>query len=179
MNIRLIVLTFCLFAICLSSHQAQTLGKSSGPIITLERGTDAFGAAPAYKLSISADGTVIYQAMPRETAPIYRARQKVQRRGTARSKISHTDIEQLISEFEQINYFLLKDEYGMSGGPAPTEDCPKMWTDQPTAYTSLTIGGKTKKVAHYHGCKGNDAVEKLTRLENRIDEIVNTRQWVK
>jgi hypothetical protein len=30
MNIRLIVLTFYLFAICLSSHHAQTLGKSSG-----------------------------------------------------------------------------------------------------------------------------------------------------
>lgn len=181
MDLRTIILILWLITICLSSNQAQTLSKSSSPIITLERRTDAFGVAPAYTLSIYADGTVVYKAMPHETAPIYRAKRNVKKRRRATSKVSQADIQQLISEFERINYFSLKDDYGMSGGfgPAPTEDCPEKRTDHPSAYTSLAINGKTKKVAHYHGCKGNDAAEKLTRLENRIDEIVNTRQWVK
>ncbi len=179
MKFSLIILAGCFIAICLSSDHAQTPGKSSSPIITLERGTDAFGVAPAYKISIYADGTVIYQARLHQPAPMYRTKQNVKQRRAAKSRISQADIGHLISEFKRINYFSLKDGYGMSGGVGPTEDCPELWTDQPAAYTALTINGKTKKVAHYHGCKGNDVAEKLTRLENKIDEIVNIRRWVK
>jgi hypothetical protein len=136
---------------------------------------------PAYKLAIYADGTVIYEAIRHATAPMYVVKEKVKKRRAGKSKISQASIRQLISEFERINYFSLKDEYGMSGGfgPAPTEDCPQMWTDHTSVYTSLTINGKTKKVAHYLGCKGNDAAENLARLEDRIDEIVNISRWVK
>jgi hypothetical protein len=177
MVIRTIILIPCLIAGCLINSQAQTLRGSSSPIITLERTTEAFGVAPAYKLSIYADGTVVYKAIPHETAPFYRVKQKVKKRRRAKSKISQADIQQLISEFERINYFTLKDEYGMTGDfTNPTEDCPEMRTDHPAAYTSLTINGKTKKVLHYLGCIGNDTAEKLTQLENRIDEIVNTRR---
>jgi hypothetical protein len=138
-------------------------------VITLER-TECFGTCPSYKLSISANGEVVFVGQ-----------RFVKRVGKVKGRISPDQLKQLIAEFERINYFSLKDDYGMSGGfgPTPSEDCPEMWTDHPAAYTSLTINGKTKKVAHYHGCKGNDATEKLTRLENRIDEIVNTERWVK
>jgi hypothetical protein len=101
--------------------------------------------------------------------------------GKHRGRISQNQLKELLAEFERIEYFSLKDDYGMSGsfGPAPAKDCPEMRTDHPSAYTSLTMNGKTKKVAHYHGCKGNDAAEKLRQLENRIDEVVNANQWVK
>ena len=34
-------------------------------------------------------------------------------------------------------------------------------------------------VEHYQGCKGTEEVERLERLEDRIDEIVNTKQWTR
>jgi hypothetical protein len=179
MCLRTTVSILWFIAFCLGGNLAQTPGQSATPIITLERATDAFGVAPAYKLSIYADGTVIYKARPHETAPMYNRKPNVNKRRTAKSKISQADIQQLISEFERIDYFSLKDDYGMSGGVGPTRDCPRLWTDQPSAYTSLIINGKSKRIAHYSGCKGNDAAEKLTQLENRIDEIVNTNRWVK
>jgi hypothetical protein len=54
-----------------------------------------------------------------------------------------------------------------------------MWTDLPSAYTSITIDGRSKRVEHYHGCKGAEILERLTGLENKIDETVNTKQWIK
>ena len=165
----------------MSSGNAQTSPKASVPIITLERRTDAFGVAPAYKLSIYADGTVIYKAIPHETSPVYRNEKKRRQRRSATGRISESDVGQLISEFERIDYRSLKDSYPMSDGfgPTPTEDCPVMYTDQPSASTSFAMNGKSKTVFHYLGCKGNDAAEKLTRLENRIDEIVGTEKWLK
>lgn len=135
--------------------------------ITLAR-TVCFGTCPSYELSVSAKGEVVFIG-----------RRFVKKVGKVRSRITRDQLRQLISEFEKIDYFSLKDDYGGAATSSPGEDCPGWWTDNPSAYTSITINGKTKRVAHYHGCQGTDAVEKLTALENRIDEIVNTKQWVK
>jgi Domain of unknown function (DUF6438) len=171
--IRTTILVPALIAVLFSHSQAQT----SGPVITLERTTEAFGVLPAYEISIHADRTVIYRAIPHQTSPAFRA--KPIKRQTAKGSISQAELQQLLSEFERVNYFSLKDNYGMSGDFANrTKDCLEMWTDHTSAYTSLTMNGKTKKVAHYHGCKGNEAAEKLTWLEDRIDQVVNSKQWI-
>ena len=52
-----------------------------------------------------------------------------------------------------------------------------MATDMPSAFTSLTVDGKTKTVRHYHG--DFSAPKELTELEDKIDEIVNSNQWIK
>jgi hypothetical protein len=65
-----------------------------------------------------------------------------------------------------IDYFSLKDSY---------EEF--MATDMPSAFTSLTVDGKTKTVRHYHG--DFNAPKELTELEDKIDEIVNSNQWIK
>ena len=48
-------------------------------------------------------------------------------------------------------------------------------TDLPYVITSITIGGQTKTVNHYHG--DDSAPQQLTDLESKIDEIVNSKQW--
>jgi hypothetical protein len=136
--------------------------------ITLER-TECFGSCPSYKLTVSADGAVSFTG-----------KKNVKTVGNAQSRINPKQMKQLVAAFERIDYFSLRDDYGANRvyAPAPAEGCPEMWTDYPGAYTSLTINGKTKHVAHYYGCQGTETLKKLMALENRIDEIVNIKQWV-
>jgi hypothetical protein len=123
-------------------------------VITLER-TVCFGACPEYTLTIWGDGTVTYEG-----------RRFVKIEGTRTITINEEKIRQLLSEFQRVDYFSLDDSYEEFGA-----------TDMPSAITSLTINGKTKTVRHYHG--DFTAPEQLTELEDRIDEIVNSDQWIK
>ncbi|MFC2069256.1 DUF6438 domain-containing protein [Chloroflexota bacterium] len=122
--------------------------------ITLER-TACFGTCPVYMLTINGDGMIIYEG-----------KDFVKTKGSAKSNISQEKVEQLISEFEEVDYFSLNDKY--------TE---RTITDAPSVITSITTNGKTKAIEHYHG--DFSAPEKLNELEDRIDEIVNSEQWIK
>jgi hypothetical protein len=121
--------------------------------ITLER-TECFGTCPAYGLTIYGNGSVIYEG-----------KRFVRVQGIMRTTISEDKIEQLISEFLNIDYFSLKNSYEERNA-----------TDMPSAFTSLTIAGDKKIVRHYHG--DLSAPKELTELENKIDDIVNTTQWI-
>ena len=117
--------------------------------------TACFGVCPVYTLTIYGDGRVVYEGI-----------RCVRIEGTITTTISEDKIKQLILEFHKIGYFSLKNSY---------ED--RNATDMPSAFTSLTIDGKTKTVRHYHG--DFSAPKKLTELENKIDQIVNPDQWTK
>jgi len=141
------------FAGCSRSQTPQP-GDIKDVVFTLER-TVCFGACPDYTLIIKGDGNVTYEG-----------RQFVKIEGTRTTTISEAKVRQLLSEFQKIDYFSLNDSYEEFGA-----------TDMPSAITSLTINGKTKTVRHYHG--DFTAPEQLTELEDRIDEIVNSDQWIK
>lgn len=131
------------------------------PVITLER-TVCFGTCPAYKLTIFDDGKVVYEG-----------KEFVKHKGRAEGRITKTALEELVHEFERINYFSLADYYQEG------QNCPEAWTDNPSATTSLNWKGKTKVVLHYQGCRGLAVLDQLTALENKIDEVVNTKRWIK
>jgi len=118
-------------------------------VITLER-TACYGTCPDYRLTIYGDGRIVYEG-----------KKFVEVTGLQTAQLSQDKIKQLINEFSRIDYFSLKDEY--------TESVP----DLPTTITSITINGKAKKVVNYHG-----APKKLDELENKIDEITNSKSWV-
>lgn len=131
-------------------------------LISLER-TECFGTCPVYKVTISADGTVTFDG-----------KRLVEKTGVAEGRISREEVGELIAGFEAANYFSLKDAYTPDSG-----HCPEVATDHPSANTSIRVGGKFKSVQHYHGCTGlKEELKDLTALENRIDEIANTRQWI-
>jgi hypothetical protein len=131
-------------------------------LITLER-TLCYGFCPSYKLTIAADGSVVFEG-----------REHVKKTGISKSQISQEAVRQLISEFEKANYFSLKNQY-----KNPEDGCDGWVTDNPSAITAIRINGKTKTVDHYYGCRGAKVLEALTRLETRIDEMANTAQWIK
>jgi hypothetical protein len=123
-------------------------------IITLER-TACLGECPIYTLTIHGDGTVVYEG-----------KDFVKTKGRKESIISKEKIEELILEFNRADYFSLKDNY-----------VEHTMTDAHSVITSITINGKLKIIEHYHG--DFSAPEALSTLENKIDEIVNSDQWVK
>src|SRR2546430_14613651 len=136
--------------------------NSNDDSITLER-TVCFGSCPAYKVTISSDGTVTFDG-----------RQFTKMKGLATDHISAADFRQLVNEFDKINYFALPDEY-KPGSPV----CPQRITDLPSANSSIHLKGKFKSVEHYYGCGNSGALPKLTALESKIDEVAGTQKWIR
>lgn len=139
----------------LINHSTQpAIAQQQAPptIITLQR-TACFGFCPMYKVTIYGDGKVVYEG-----------ERFVKETGTRTTKISRAAVQQLVKEFKQANYFTLSDNY--TGGH----------TDAPSAITSLTLGKQQKLVHHYMASP--DAPETLKALEDRIDQVVNSQQWI-
>jgi hypothetical protein len=140
---------------------AATIGEIPGDlVIILERGV-CFGTCPAYKLTITANGSVEFEG-----------RHYVKKKGVVRATMSWDQLKQLVAEFEKAKYFTLKDRYVDEG-----DGCASVWTDQPYVTTSITIAGKTKSIKHYTGCQGPAVLKRLTALEDKIDEVVKSSQW--
>ena len=122
-------------------------------VVTLER-TACFGTCPVYTLNVYGNGTVVYEG-----------EEYVETQGRVETAIDQEKIRQLVLGFEAVDYFLLNDSY--------TE---RTITCAPTVITSITIDGETKAIEHYRG--DANAPEVLTALEDKIDEIVNSDQWI-
>jgi hypothetical protein len=127
--------------------------------ITMER-TSCYGTCPVYTLMIKGDGTVTYEG-----------RDFVKVKGKQVSHISQDKVRELVEKFHKIEYFSLEDSYtyklNVNGSRILVHDLP-------TTKTSMTIEGKTKNVDNYYG-----APEKLKELEDLIDEVCNSKMWVK
>lgn len=143
-------------------NEANTQDIPKDTLITLER-TPCFGMCPVYKLTISADGRVVFEG-----------RHDVKKIGTAKSKISQQVLRELLAAFEKIGYFDLRDRYN-----EPEDGCKQWATDNPSAITSIAMRGKSKRVEHYYGCYGMEVLAELKKLEQAIDDAVNSQQWIR
>jgi hypothetical protein len=125
-------------------------------VITLIRPMCGLGTLDCYdyKLTIYGDGTVIYEETDTKVG--------VEKYITETEIIGQDRGQELISEFEKVDYFSLRDDY-----PARATDCGG-------AATSITAGAKRKFVINSH-C--SDAPTKLAKLENKIDEMVDPKQF--
>ena len=134
----------------------------SDTLVTLER-TTCFGTCPEYKITISAAGEVVFEG-----------RRFVQKMGTAKSSISPEALRELLARFEKIDYFSLRDRYA-----GPGDGCKQRATDFPTVITSIKTDGRSKSVRHYHGCWGVEVLVELKKVEQAIDDAVNSAQWIR
>jgi hypothetical protein len=155
-NKVLIVITFLMLIslITFSCCSQTTSSDAQVTTITLER-TACHGTCPVYLLTVSDNGTVVFDG-----------REYVKTLGKTMSTIDKAKVAQLVFEFNKINYFSLKDSYQ-----------EVTITDQASAITSITTGGKSKTIKHYLG--DLNAPSQLKDLENKIDEIVNSALWIK
>jgi hypothetical protein len=149
-----ILIALMLTAVGCAQPQTPTPSDLKEVVITLER-TECFGTCPVYRLTVYGYGAVIYEGI-----------RFSQVQGTMKTTISEEKIKHLVSEFQKLDYFSLRESYE-----------ERNVTDMPFAITSLTINGNKKTVRHYHGDLSTP--KELTELEDKIDEIVNTNQWIK
>lgn len=124
----------------------------SNVVITLQR-SGCLGSCPVYNVTIYGNGTVIYEGG-----------ENVNVTGMQRSNLSEDTIRQLLFEFKNIDYFSFNE----------TEIASYVVIDVPIVTTSLSVNGKTKTIQHYETTEP----ERLTYLENLIDEHVNSSQWI-
>jgi hypothetical protein len=116
-----------------------------------------FGVGPQYKLDVHADGTVDFDRMG-DT-------------GKQSTTLNAEQIQKLVVAIEDANFFLLDDQYLE---PA---------IDRPATKLTIALNGQTRSIYHFglYNCSEyyNDTLHTLCRLEDKIDEITNSRYWVK
>jgi hypothetical protein len=137
----------------------STAAPADSAVVTLER-TPCFGTCPVYLVTASSSGAVHFEGKSHVSHP-----------GSAVGRIPKARLDSLLAELEAAGYFDFEDRY-VPGSPA----CGNAPTDLPTVTTSVTLHGRTKRIEHYRGCPG--APQALSRLEERIDEVLNTVQWI-
>ena len=168
---NLLFVLFFLFSV--SNYSFAQNSDPNNILITLERDPGYWGrvgvaTCPFYKLAIFDNGTV-------ELEPKNYVEYEIVIGQIIKTQIRQEQLEQLIAQFQKIDFFSSKSTF--ENRQNSREDCPQYGTDDVTAKMSITIDGKTKLVEHYHGCGKTEALSKLTDLENKIDEIVNIKQW--
>lgn len=139
--------------------------------IGLQR-SQCFGSCPSYSLTIHEDGTVKFIPLSSFAYIGKGERPKFPLEG----KISADQLSFLLSEFDKIRFNSLSRRYG-SVKYKTSANCPLVATDAPSVELTLIRAGKRKTVSHYRGCSGAQILDDLTFLEDKIDEIANTKQW--
>ena len=137
-------------AILATAAPAAATQPAGGPVeITLQR-TTCFGTCPEYTVTLKDDGTVVYSG-----------RQFVKTPGEHTWKIEATAVRALAREMEKEGFFELQDSY------------TARVSDNPTTYTTLKIGNRTKKIQDYVA-----GPPKLKEFEAKIDEVSGVKKYV-
>jgi hypothetical protein len=126
--------------------------------IILER-TPCFGACPVYRLTIHRSRKVEFEG-----------KAHVWELGRQTGKVSAEGFGRLLSKIEEIKFFSLKDRYDGKNADGSGVTV----TDLPTRRTSVTRGKVTKTVENYFG-----GPKGLKELEDLIDEVTNSTEWVR
>jgi hypothetical protein len=104
---------------------------------------------------------------------VYIGQHFVRKTGTVKARVNPAALQQILHQFQLLNFFELRDAYG-----AAAEDCIERHNDAPPVELTLTIQGRTKTVRHNVGCLGPIS-SRLTELAMAIDHLVGTRLWIK
>ena len=164
-SIRTLFLAFAATLVCFipaGGDASVLISERPTKVVTLKR-TLCYGSCPVYELTIFSDGRVEYVG-----------KQFVKKVGKATGQITRKQLEELVMEFTDIDYFHLPTSIQRG-----SKHCPQAATDHPSAITSLNWQGRSHRVNHYHGCRGSNVLEVLSKLEDKIDEAVNVTQWTK
>lgn len=147
-----------------SQTKSSKVEISRSTVIALER-SRCYGSCPSYKIEIYGDGKFIYQG-----------KDFVKTKGKVTGTVTTEQLEQIISEVEKARFFSMRSSYEKEG-------CTTMATDSPWVYTSIQINKKKKSISHYTGCDGGNkqfssGLQRLKKLEDKIDAIVNIEKWI-
>lgn len=129
-----------------------------------------------YRLEIQSDGKVIFEGT-----------KSTKTKDKAESKLEKEKMEQLLTEIETSDFFSLDSAYGYR-----FKNCPLAMSDNDSVKIYIKLNEKEKTIDHDLGCLDMSPTErttdinqkdrifpqKLYKLENKIDEIVETKRWI-
>ncbi len=141
-----------------------------------------WGGCPMYDLTIQPDGKVIFEG-EKYTKKI----------GKAESNLEKEKIKELITEIEKAKFFSLDNSYDYE-----SKNCPISMSDHPSIIIAIKLNGREKTINHDLGCWLDSPIttdsngakvlkenwtqtifpQELYNLENKIDEIVETKRWI-
>ena len=150
----------------------QTAGQALPPFqtVTIEH-AGCYGTCPVYRLTIYGDGFVVYEGFAHVGVV-----------GLKTAQLSLEQVRQIDAAFAQADYFALRDVYR-----SEADGCPSTATDLETVFTSVKSGDRFKRIEHFHGCLvagarlGSSLASfpaELSQLEEQIDQIANSAQWI-
>lgn len=144
------ILIISVFASCKSPEKTNKAPFSANnPVIVLQK-TVCFGKCPVYTLTLQGNS----QAQ-------LKGEMHLDKIGIFSRQLPEGTVEELVQDFEKLNFFNLQDEYTAS------------ITDLPTTYISFTYQGKTKKIKDYYGAPAD-----LKALEKKIANLLQDDGWV-
>jgi hypothetical protein len=118
--------------------------------VVLER-FGCFGTCPVYSLTITGDGRVTFEG-----------KEYTRVKGTATAKLDKVTILELVREVKKADVFDLLDIYDAH------------FFDIPVQQVSVQMGGKAKRIKDFSA-----GPPRLNILENRIDQIASSYQWIR
>ncbi len=151
------------FFCCVNPVFSQTTASPSaatmedGAVIRLERLSGGFCAdcPPCYTLAIYEDGTVVYEGI-----------KFVKTNGKVTTNIGKEKVKEIMAKIEKSGFFSINRNY--------------IAIDRPVSALSVNFQGKTKRVENSYGFYSEvKEAQNLMALENEIDEIVQSAQWIK
>jgi len=132
-------------------------------VITLEKGM-CYGECPVYQIRITGDGRISYHG-----------EMFVEAQGKRTRKIPPAEVRNLVAIFQKAGYFAIGQDFTYD--TCQRDRCKKGYMhDASSAVTSITLRGKTHRVAHDFGCRCAPAA--LFDVEAAIDKASRAGRWV-
>lgn len=161
-SVKVFFMLCALLTLIGNAHAQTAENKEAKILITMKRDGTAVGCVEdktadflcpsSYSISIADDGTVIYEGLL-----------SVKVRGNRTFSISQAKVKELVSDFERIKFFNLKDkyveEYLPNGITRSVDHAVK-------TYLTFKSGDKIKTIYNFYG-----APKELNDLQGKLDQI--------
>lgn len=121
----------------------------------------SFSAYPAYVLSISADGRVVFEE--KEFTRVH---------GKAEGRVSKEQLRDIISAIGEANFFNLSAKLS-----AP--ECENKATDATSHFWTISMRGRVQTINDTFGMVRCEPVKALRKMEDAVLSAVNIEQWIK
>lgn len=166
-DLRSIVLLLVLSA-CTSAERPVAEARRAAPKIpadlkiTLERGL-CYGSCPSYTVTIDAEGQIEWEGHEHVAHPGQRRKRLV----------TLHELASLWGRLDAVDYRQLP-----SSPNYDESTCPSEVTDMSSSLVTIVANGEQRQVYHYHGCEGYEPLSAFTKLEDEIDAVTGTAEWI-
>lgn len=149
----------------LDSIEKQIVDKESDTIMRFSESGSMCNFCSSYEVSVFSNGKVNIESRKFVENDSNRGEKFIEKLQKSNQKLSNEQFQNLISEFEKIDFLNLEDLY------VPNMNCPEILSDSSTIQIFYKNEKQSKTVSYYQGCKGNTDLVKLASLRQSLNKI--------